>query len=411
MLDLHLSDRERVLDLRTAIDLWLGEQIARREELLEEWYQYSTKCLSLELSESGGQALSPSTAPSPQGTISKQPFFAQEQGTCTLTTMSSSSALSRSEPHEHTTDRRAGILDDAGQRILASSSSTASRSKGSIAAPFTPDNTEVATIADAGVSTALGLTSELDDAGRQSVQLQADTENRAASPVVDTAAQHNSHESQSHTAHGSLSQSERDDYCIGSRMAQIQTNPSGVRYGTVRYCGPVAGKEGSWLGIEWDDPLRGKHDGRHEATRYFTCSQPGRVASFIRPPAGPSENLFLGGVTFLDAVEARYAAHTEERGSKGEDLITTRRSRATVADIDIEVPNLDKVVSKVTQLTRLKTVSLTGPLEHRESDLHRGLPPVSSQIEALKTLVGRVGNGPNLEADARVIGDTVPSES
>jgi dynactin complex subunit len=40
---------------------------------------------------------------------------------------------------------------------------------------------------------------------------------------------------------------------------------------TVRYIGPVEGTEKEWLGVEWDDPLRGKHDGEHKGVRYFTC--------------------------------------------------------------------------------------------------------------------------------------------
>lgn len=40
---------------------------------------------------------------------------------------------------------------------------------------------------------------------------------------------------------------------------------------TVQYIGQVKGTKGEWLGIEWDDPLRGKHDGLHQETRYFTC--------------------------------------------------------------------------------------------------------------------------------------------
>ena len=31
----------------------------------------------------------------------------------------------------------------------------------------------------------------------------------------------------------------------------------------VRYTGAVAGQEGEWVGVEWDDPTRGKHDGSH----------------------------------------------------------------------------------------------------------------------------------------------------
>lgn len=38
---------------------------------------------------------------------------------------------------------------------------------------------------------------------------------------------------------------------------------------TVRFIGQVEGTKGEWLGIEWDDPTRGKHDGTHQGVRYF----------------------------------------------------------------------------------------------------------------------------------------------
>lgn len=40
---------------------------------------------------------------------------------------------------------------------------------------------------------------------------------------------------------------------------------------TIRYVGTVEGTTGDWLGVEWDDPTRGKHSGEHKGTRYFTC--------------------------------------------------------------------------------------------------------------------------------------------
>lgn len=40
---------------------------------------------------------------------------------------------------------------------------------------------------------------------------------------------------------------------------------------TVRYIGDVEGTKGDWLGVEWDDPFRGKHSGEHKGKRYFTC--------------------------------------------------------------------------------------------------------------------------------------------
>lgn len=28
---------------------------------------------------------------------------------------------------------------------------------------------------------------------------------------------------------------------------------------------------GLWLGVEWDEPDRGKHDGSHDGVQYFSC--------------------------------------------------------------------------------------------------------------------------------------------
>lgn len=43
---------------------------------------------------------------------------------------------------------------------------------------------------------------------------------------------------------------------------------------TVRYAGEVAGTSGTWLGVEWDDSTRGKHDGSHKGVKYFECKGP-----------------------------------------------------------------------------------------------------------------------------------------
>ena len=40
-------------------------------------------------------------------------------------------------------------------------------------------------------------------------------------------------------------------------------------YGTVGYVGEVPPTKGTWLGVDWDDPSRGKHDGSHEGVTYF----------------------------------------------------------------------------------------------------------------------------------------------
>lgn len=40
---------------------------------------------------------------------------------------------------------------------------------------------------------------------------------------------------------------------------------------TVRYVGGIENKRGDWLGVEWDDPRKGKHDGSFEEVKYFQC--------------------------------------------------------------------------------------------------------------------------------------------
>lgn len=74
-------------------------------------------------------------------------------------------------------------------------------------------------------------------------------------------------------------------------------------YGTLRYLGPVVGKEGIWAGIELDlydpsgKPQIGKNDGSVEGHRYFQCA-PGRgifVSSTRIQPYGSND--FKGQIT------------------------------------------------------------------------------------------------------------------
>lgn len=41
------------------------------------------------------------------------------------------------------------------------------------------------------------------------------------------------------------------------------------QFGTVKYIGPVDGYTDTWLGIDWDDPERGKHNGTVKEKHYF----------------------------------------------------------------------------------------------------------------------------------------------
>ncbi|MCJ8737494.1 hypothetical protein PDJAM_G00024680 [Pangasius djambal] len=74
---------------------------------------------------------------------------------------------------------------------------------------------------------------------------------------------------------------------------------------TVRYVGTVPPTTGLWLGAEWDNPERGKHDGSHEGVRYFTCSHP-TGGSFVRPKK------VSFGVDYLSAVKQRYEMELDQ---------------------------------------------------------------------------------------------------
>ena len=42
-------------------------------------------------------------------------------------------------------------------------------------------------------------------------------------------------------------------------------------FGTIKYIGDVEGYKGTWLGVDWDDSERGKHDGSVNGKRYFSA--------------------------------------------------------------------------------------------------------------------------------------------
>ncbi|KAG6877738.1 hypothetical protein C0993_004555 [Termitomyces sp. T159_Od127] len=117
--------------------------------------------------------------------------------------------------------------------------------------------------------------------------------------------------------------------------------------GTVRYTGPVEGTSGTWLGVEWDDHARGKHDGVKDGRRYFTCRIQ-NSASFIRPSPNVSY-----GQSFLEALTSKYIE--TPHGSASQESVILGSSQGSIV---VEAVNLDKIRGKLADLGKLREVSL-----------------------------------------------------
>ena len=62
------------------------------------------------------------------------------------------------------------------------------------------------------------------------------------------------------------------------------------------------GQNGEWVGVEWDDQTRGRHDGVLNGQRYFDCVQPGGLASFVRNKRLQKQ------CSLVEAITQKYAA-------------------------------------------------------------------------------------------------------
>ncbi|GMR50388.1 hypothetical protein PMAYCL1PPCAC_20583, partial [Pristionchus mayeri] len=93
---------------------------------------------------------------------------------------------------------------------------------------------------------------------------------------------------------------------------------------SVRYLGPVEGVKGEWVGLEWDEPSRGKHDGLVKDKRYFTTRHP-TGGSLVRP------NLISTGEDLETAVAHRYGSDENADdfvvGSKRVEMIGLEKGR------------------------------------------------------------------------------------
>ncbi|TAQ88541.1 hypothetical protein B7494_g3162 [Chlorociboria aeruginascens] len=113
----------------------------------------------------------------------------------------------------------------------------------------------------------------------------------------------------------------------------------------------VAGTTKEWLGVEWDDPSRGKHDGEHQGVRYFTCqSRSKTTASFVRPSrtADPAQS-------FVEAVHQKYAAEITAQSAK-----VAVDKQIEISGKVVQEVGFDKIRQQLAELHELKIVLVDG---------------------------------------------------
>lgn len=139
---------------------------------------------------------------------------------------------------------------------------------------------------------------------------------------------------------------------------------------TVRFNGSLQGTKGQWLGVEWDDPSRGKHNGAHQGQQVFVCqSSSPTAASFIRPTRKPDTER-----TILEAIEFKYT--TSLSGENGNQLDAVIISGKVAEEVGFE-----KIAKEQAQLVDLRVVLL-------DQLVVNGIAPRGSSASAVKEAQG-----------------------
>eukprot|EP00033_Pygsuia_biforma_P002144 GCRY01002379.1.p1 GENE.GCRY01002379.1~~GCRY01002379.1.p1 ORF type:complete len:509 (-),score=63.90 GCRY01002379.1:579-2105(-) len=125
---------------------------------------------------------------------------------------------------------------------------------------------------------------------------------------------------------------------------------------TVKFIGALEGKKGQWLGVEYDDANRGRHDGSFNGKSYFICSQT-NAGSFVR--YFPKVSL---GHPFSKALKDRYL------------WLDNSDARSFVNGKEVELVGMGKLVNS---LRKMEVMSLRNCVSVIDSDFSSLLPSVN----------------------------------
>ncbi|XP_040568186.1 tubulin-specific chaperone E [Lepeophtheirus salmonis] len=150
---------------------------------------------------------------------------------------------------------------------------------------------------------------------------------------------------------------------VGTRVEDLK----GFR-GSIRYVGSVGSTQGEWLGIEWDDASRGKHNGTHNGIHYFEAAPLG--GSFVRV------SKIKSGKGIREAVEDRYGSKHADEEFRPEDILEIQRGMKASL---FEIVGMDKVRQAQKDYGKLNVISLRNMcVQFIDGDLKDFMPNVMS---------------------------------
>ena len=125
---------------------------------------------------------------------------------------------------------------------------------------------------------------------------------------------------------------------------------------TVRYYGRLEFTSGDWLGVEWNDPKRGKHDGQHKGQRIFHCLSPSpTAASFIRPTRRPDPQR-----AFLEALRLKYGDTPKQPIARSKTQHAQSGTAIGISGKLVEEVGFEKVSQQQSMLACLRIAALDG---------------------------------------------------
>jgi tubulin-specific chaperone E len=133
-----------------------------------------------------------------------------------------------------------------------------------------------------------------------------------------------------------------NECAVGERI--IVRDKDGEFLASVRYIGPIDGKAGTWVGVEWDHRSRGRNDGSVAGRRYFTCFHH-PAASFI------NKDKVRAGIGLHEAVRARYTPEVQDLRGMTIDTIGHRH-------LQVSLQGAEKINARLSQLHLLQSVTM-----------------------------------------------------